>query len=206
MAERRRGRKRADHGADQGQGAQNRERGPERQRPDNGGIRRRDPEDQDRNGQRQDQDGHNESAPAKRHGQGGPHRADEGERGCPDQERQDDRAYAARLEIEEQSQYGRGDDQRQAGGEPVRERLDADGQFQRDVAHQDQVERAVLVIGRKQAIEREQAREQRAEPKDRRADAPQEGKIGTERKGNERHDDQEEQHADRRSSAQAYRQ
>ena len=62
--------------------------------------------------------------------------------------------------------------------------------------HQDQVERAVLVIGREQPIERQQAREQRAEPQDRGADPPEQRRSGPMRERHQHHHDQKEQHAD----------
>src|SRR5215472_3499825 len=53
LAQRHRGRERADHDADQGQRAQNGERRAERDRPDNGGIGRGHSEDENGDGQRQ---------------------------------------------------------------------------------------------------------------------------------------------------------
>ena len=103
---------------------------------------------------------------------------------------------ALRVEIQEQAEQRRRDHERQAGGEPVRERLGGDREFERRVAHQDQVERAVLVVGGEQPVERQQAGEQRAEPQDRRADAREQREIGADRERHQRHDDQEEQHAD----------
>ena len=73
---------------------------------------------------------------------------------------------AAAVEIQQQLQHRRGHDQRQPGGEPVRQRFRSAGQFQRRPRHHDQVERAVLMIGREQAVEREQACQQRAEPEE----------------------------------------
>ena len=99
----------------------------------------------------------------------------------------------------------RGDHQRQAGGEPMRERLGRDREFERRRAHHDQIERAVLVIGGEQPVEREQARQQRAEPQDRRADAREQREIGPDRERHQRHDDQEEQHAHQRAAADADR-
>ena len=52
---------------------------------------------------------------------------------------------------------GRGDDQRQSGREPVRQRFGGAGQFQRCAAHHDQIERTVVMIGHEQPVEREQA-------------------------------------------------
>ena len=46
------------------------------------------------------------------------------------------------------------------------------------LAHQDQVERAVLVIGGEQPVERQQTGEQRAEPQDRRPDPAEQRQIG----------------------------
>jgi len=71
---------------------------------------------------------------------------------------------------EKEAEERRGDHERQAGGEPVRQRLGRKRDLERHARHQDQVERAVLVVHRDQAIERQQRGEQRAEPENRRAD------------------------------------
>ena len=80
-------------------------------------------------------------------------------------------ALRASVQVHEQAEQRHRDHQRQAGGEPMRRGLGGDRELERRLAHQDQVERAVLGIGGQQAIEREQARQQCAEPKDRRPDA-----------------------------------
>ena len=66
----------------------------------------------------------------------------------------------------------------------MRDGLGGDGEFERHRAHHQEIERAVLVIGGEQAVERQQRREQRAEPQDRRADAREQIEIGPDR---ERH-------------------
>ena len=58
--------------------------------------------------------------------------------------------------------------QRQAGGGPVRDGLGGERKLERRARHQDEVERAVVVVRRDQPVEREQARQQCAEPEDRR--------------------------------------
>ena len=98
-----------------------------------------------------------------------PIEADEGQRRRAREQGQRDRAGRLRLEVEQEAQERRGDDQRQAGGEPMRERLGGDRELERHARRQDQVERAVLVIHGDQPVEREQVREQRAEPQDGRA-------------------------------------
>ena len=80
-------------------------------------------------------------------------------------------AAAGAIEVEEEPDQRRGNDERQAGGEPMGDPLDRDHELERRAAHEDEIERAVVVIGRKQPVERQQAREQRREPQDRRADA-----------------------------------
>ena len=85
-------------------------------------------------------------------------------------------AFGSRLS--RRPEQRRGDDQRQAGGQPMRERLGGDRELERHARHQDQVERAVLVIDGEQPVEREQARQQRAEPQDRRPDPRQQREVG----------------------------
>ena len=114
---------------------------------------------------------------------------------------QRDRAEGQRFEIEEQAEQRRRDHQRQASGDPVRNGLGERGEFQRRAAHQNEIERAVLVVGREQAIEREQRGEQGAEPKDRRADAAQLDEIRPDRERDQGHDDEEEQDAHQRAAA-----
>ena len=80
-------------------------------------------------------------------------------------------AFGRRVEIEQKPDQRRGDDERQAGGEPMGKALRRDHELKRRAAHEDQIERAVLVVGGEQAVERQQARQQRREPQDRRADA-----------------------------------
>ena len=113
-------------------------------------------------------------------------------------------AIASRFEIEEQAEQRRRDDQRQAGGDPVRQRFRQHGEFERRASHQQQIERAVLVIGGEQPVEREQRGEQRADPQDRGADALEQREIGPDRERRERHHDEEEQHAHQRAAADAH--
>ena len=62
--------------------------------------------------------------------------------------------------------------------------LIGDHQFERGAAHEDEIKRAVLLIGGKQPVERQQAREQRRKPEDRRTDALEQREVRPER---ERH-------------------
>src|SRR5437660_1442907 len=57
---------------------------------------------------------------------------------------------------------------------------------------------------RERAVEREQAREQRAEPQDRRPGAGEEREVGAERERHHGDHDEEEQHAHQRSAAHPY--
>jgi len=86
-----------------------------------------------------------------------------------------------RIEIEQQAEHRGCNDQRQSGGNPMRQRFRGAGEFQGSAAHHDQIERAILVIGHEQPIEREQACEQRAEPEDRRPEPRQKRQIGPDR-------------------------
>jgi hypothetical protein len=109
------------------------------------------------------------------------------------------------VELEEQSEHRYRDDKGQPGREPMGERLDGDREFERHPPHQDEVKRTVVVIAREQAIERQQRRQQRAEPQDRRANARQQREIGADGERNERDDDEKEQHAHQRAAADAHR-
>ena len=60
------------------------------------------------------------------------------------------------------------------------------------------------MIGRKQAVEAEQVRQQRAEPKHRRANAREQRKVRTKREWHERHYHEKEQDADECASAEAH--
>ena len=77
------------------------------------------------------------------------------------------------------------------------------GEFQRCRTHQQEVERAILVIGGEQAIERQERSEQCANPEDRGADAAQLHEVGPDRERHQRHHDEEEQHAHQRAAAHA---
>ena len=82
--------------------------------------------------------------------------------------------------------------------------LDQNDEFERRAAGENEIERAVLVVGGKQPIEREQARQQRRQPQDRRADPLQQREVGPERERHQRGDDQKEQHAHQRAAADAH--
>ena len=68
-------------------------------------------------------------------------------------------------------------------------------------AHHDQVERAVLVVGQEQPVERQQARQQRADPQDRRPEPRQQIEVGPDGERHQRDDAEEKQHADRGAAA-----
>jgi hypothetical protein len=74
----------------------------------------------------------------------------------------------------------------------VRERFGTNCELERHSRRQDQVERAILVIDRKQAVEGEQAREQRAQPEDRGSHAREQGEIRADGERHERHHDEKE--------------
>ena len=76
----------------------------------------------------------------------------------------------------------------------------------RQGAHHQKIERAVFVIGRKQPVERKQAREQGAEPKDRRSDAREQRQVRPNRERHHGYHDQEEQRAYKGAAADANRQ
>ena len=61
------------------------------------------------------------------------------------------------------------------------------------------------MVGREQAVERQQACQQRAEPEDRGSQPRQQRQIGPDRERHQHHDGEEEQHADQRAAADAQR-
>src|SRR5690606_10937849 len=66
------------------------------------------------------------------------------------------------------------------------------------------VERAVLVIGLEQAVETAQARQERADPQDRRSDAAEKIEIGADREGHDGHDADEEDEREAEAAAGAH--
>ncbi len=54
--------------------------------------------------------------------------------------------HHATAQIEHQAEERRSDDQRQAGGQPMRKRLRGERKLERRARHQDQVERTVVVV------------------------------------------------------------
>ena len=86
----------------------------------------------------------------------------------------------------------------------MRKAFDGDDKFERRAAHQDEIERAVVMIGGEQPVERKQAREQRRKPQDRRADALEQRQIRPERERRQGDHDEEEQHAHQRAAADAH--
>jgi hypothetical protein len=79
------------------------------------------------------------------------------------------------------------------------------GQFQRRPAHHDQVKRTVFMVGREQAVQREQARQQCAEPEDRGSEPRQQRQIRPDRERHQHRHGEEKQHADQRAAADAQR-
>src|SRR5580700_11905252 len=79
-----------------------------------------------------------------------------------------------------------------------------DHELERRAAHQDEIERAVLVVGGEQPVERQEARQERREPQDRRADLLEQRQVRADRERDQRDHDQEEQHADQRAAADPY--
>src|SRR5260370_22919041 len=74
------------------------------------------------------------------------------------------------------------------------ESLGGNHKFKRKSRHQDEVEGAVLVIVREQAVERQQRREECSKPQDGRPDPAQQSKIGTDRKRHKGHHGEEKKH------------
>ena len=70
-------------------------------------------------------------------------------------------------------------------------------------AEQQQVERAVFLIGLKQAVKAQERCQQGADPEDGRADAREQIEIRPHGKGKDGDDDEEEQHAHQRATADA---
>ncbi len=60
------------------------------------------------------------------------------------------------------------------------------------------------MIYRKQPVERQKARQQRAEPQHRRADTGQQVEVGADGEGHHHHDDQEEQRTHQRAATDAH--
>ena len=132
-----------------------------------------------------------------------PDRADEGQRRRADEEGRDHGEHARAVERHEQAEERRGERQRQAGGEPVGDRLGEDEDLQRRRRGAEQVERAVLLVGLEQAVEADQRREHGGEPEDGGADPGEQVEVGPEREGHQRHDHQEEHEPERAGAADA---
>ena len=90
--------------------------------------------------------------------------------GVPATSDRHERRKRALRQIYEHGEQGRGDDQRQAGCDPVRDRLRKDGKFEKFGGLDDHVERAVFEVGLEYPVEGYQRGEERAGPKDRRGD------------------------------------
>jgi hypothetical protein len=85
--------------------------------------------------------------------------------------------------------------QRQSRRQPMRDGFGSDDQFQRQAAHGQKIERSILFVGGEQTIQRQQAREQCAEPENGWTDPRQKLEVGPDGKGNHRDHDQEKQRA-----------
>ena len=107
-------------------------------------------------------------------------------------------ARPSAVEAEGDAQQRRQDGQRQAGHNPVSRALGQRRELERPGRQQQQVERAVLVVGGEQAIERQQRGEQRGAPQDARGDARQQVGLrpDAEREQHRRHDEEGEHDGD----------
>ena len=83
----------------------------------------------------------------------------------------------------------------------MRNGLGEHGEFQRRATHQDEIERAILMVGSKQAVEGQERGEKRAEPQDRGADAAQLDEVRPDRERHQGHHDQEKQYPHQRTAA-----
>src|SRR5580704_5124465 len=156
------------------------------------------PENQSRHAERQSQQGQQGAAAPRPQGERSGQSADQRERRRPDKKRGRERQEAGSIEAEGDAQEGRQDDQRQAGHNPVSRALGQRRELERPGRQQQQVERAVLVVGREQAIERQQRGEEGGAPQDTRGDARQQVGLGAdaERKQHGRYDEEGEHDGD----------
>ena len=125
--------------------------------------------------------------------------ADEGQRGSADEERHGDAAHAPPGDRASSRPEQRGGErERQAGRQPVREALHQHDELQRRLAHQEEVERAVLVVGLEEPVEAEQRGQRGGDPEDGRADARQQVEVRPDGEGHDRDEHQEEDEAHQR--------
>jgi hypothetical protein len=160
-------------------------------------------EDQRRDRQRQHEHGQQQATAAERDGERGADHAGERQRRRAGEQRQHHAGGCRTVEVEHQPEDRCSDDQWNAGRNPVRQRLGDTRQLQRRPAHDDQVERAVLMVGGEQAVERQKACQHRAEPEDRGADALQQRNVRPDRERHQHDDAEKEQDADQRAAADA---
>ena len=112
-------------------------------------------------------------------------------------------AERQRFEAEEQAEEGRGDGERQAGGEPMTQGLGKHDQFHRLAGEKMKVEGTVVAVVLEEAVEAEQRREQRADPEDRRSDPRQQVEVRPDRERDDGDDGEEEHQPDQRAAAAA---
>ena len=165
----------------------------------------RDAEDQHGNRERQDQNGHQEAAAPQRHSERRADRADHGEGRRSGGERRRDQSERRRRHRQHQPEQGAHDDERESARCPVGGAFDEDSDFERQRSGNENIERAVFVIGLEQPIESEQGREQRREPENRRTKPGQQIEVGPKRERHHCDQDEEEHRADRRAAADAPR-
>ena len=110
-----------------------------------------------------------------------------------------------RLQRQHQPEQRRGDDQRQAGDGPVREAFHQHDEFERRLAGEHEVERAVLVVGLKQPVQSQKRREQGGDPQDRGADARQKVQVRPDGEGRDGDENEKEDHAHHAAAADAAR-
>ena len=109
-------------------------------------------------------------------------------------------------QVQHQAEERRGDDERQAGRQPVGERLQRDQRLERQGGEGEDVEGAVLEVGLEQPVEREQAGEERADPEGAGGDGREALGLGAEAERHEEREDREEAEAEPGAAAGAQRQ
>src|ERR1700730_10805583 len=87
----------------------------------------------------------------------------------------------------------------------MRQRLRGGDQYKRHGREKQEIETSILVIGGEDALQAQEAREQRPDPQHRGADALEKRKIGPDRERHDNYDREEENHADAGAAAGAER-
>jgi hypothetical protein len=87
----------------------------------------------------------------------------------------------------------------------VSQSLGGAGQFQGDAPHDDQIERAVIIVGHEQPVERKQARQQRTEPQYGGSQPREQREIGAEGERHQHDHREKKQNADQRAAADTQR-